>query len=484
MGALQAAFIEVEEELNLWSRSALGQRYWHSVRYPLFGLMAQALRLMAPRHGSWRDRPLTSHVKFDPPRIRQALERGSWRDLDHAPLLVIPHTRFLESDGAWVCPYTGPLTRDLRVPYWSIKDLYQARHQVPLRDPRIRYLDHVRRAAEMRFDAARALGRHRLNRLESADVRRWADELRQRVGGGPDADRVLKLVRGQLRHLVTLDDVYERLLDQVRPRLVVMAVHYSHRNIPLTRVARRRGIPVAELQHGFIGADHLAYTLAPGRRPSGFPDYLLTFGDWWRECTPGLPLDAEHCPAVGYAWLDEHRAAARSRSSDGEVGTQPRTVLFISQGTIGRPLSEVAAELARSTAESGVRVRFKLHPSELEGWRGRYPALVGAPLEVMDQPSPLYDAFVDNEIVVGVYSTALFEGLAFGRPTCVVRLRGWQAMQPLAEAGVLTVVDDARDLETALATAAPPAPEVVEALWATNSTERFARFVDTMLASG
>src|SRR6185312_7945648 len=137
----------------------------------------------------------------------------------------------------------------------------------------------------------------------------------------------------------------QRLLDQVQPRLVVNVVGYRLVHQILTLCARTRGIPVAELQHGTIGAAHAGYNFAPGRRPAAFADYLLTFGDVYRGLTPGLPLPAANVMPIGYGWLALQQSAfQRDGDRDRDTKTvRPRRVLFLSQRDIGRELSQLAA---------------------------------------------------------------------------------------------------------------------------------------------
>jgi hypothetical protein len=238
----------------------------------------------------------------------------------------------------------------------------------------------------------------------------------------------------------------------------------------LTRIARARGIPVLELQHGMIGPTHLAYNVKPGRVPPAFPDHLLTFGDFYRDTTPRLPLPAERVHSVGFAWLERERELVRHER--GENGHQ-RSVLFVSQGSIGRELSQVA--LALQEAKPSLRVVYRLHPSEAPSWQRTYPELERSALRVeLPAQRTLYASLADADVQVGVYSTSLVEGLAFGLPTFVVALPGHEELSALVDQGHATRVNDAYDLAARLdECVSRPSEAVLAKLWQPDAVSRF-----------
>ncbi|MBW2529005.1 MAG: hypothetical protein JRI23_32815 [Deltaproteobacteria bacterium] len=475
---LHDRFVRLEEAAGWWDLEAYGQKYWHQIRYGVFSALLQSHHPIGKPQLTWRDRPLSSWIRnVRPTHWAPAVRRSLWWDLDPADVLVINHPRHVRLGDEWVCPYTEPLLRQLDRSYWVLEDVWQGVHSHPQSGPRLKYLEWSVLTEQVRFLARHGLTGGRLSSAEQRQVRTWCETLQAELGGGPSVQRALSLTRAAVRELAALRRLYGALLARVEPKLIVLVVHYSYRCLPLTATARERGIPVAELQHGTLGETHLAYNVAPGRRPPGFPDYLLTFGDWWRDHTPGLPLAAEAAPAIGYAWLDAYAARTPRRCPAGN----PRTVLFVSQGTIGPELSRLATELA-ARKPGAYRIRYKLHPGELMGWRERYPWLVGTDIQVIDEPTNIYDEFTQAETVVGVYSTALFEALAFGVAVVIPKLARHETMQPLADGGAATICPP-EELARAIEEATPPPSEVRDALWRPNAAANFTAFVDQALGS-
>lgn len=472
--------IALEERLGLWDLEAHGQRYWHQIRHAVFTEVLQSLELMGRPQRSWRDRPLSSWLKNIRPRHwGPAMQRSQWFDLKPADVLVISHPRLVPTGDGWICPYTHPLLETLPRSYQTVEDVWQGTHSFPQRERGLKYLELNFLLCQIAFLARHGLTGGRLSAAERAEVGDWSRALGRGLGGGPSHARALALTRAAVRELTSFRRLYPWLLDRVRPKLVVNVVHYSYRCLSLTLIARERGIPVAELQHGTLGATHFAYNVAAGRRPEAFPDYFLTFGDWWRDSTPGLPLPPERMPAVGYAWLEANMALAQDHPQRRRTGDE-RAVLFLSQATIGVELSRAAVALAKIAGPSRP-IRYKLHPGELLGWQERYPWLRDAPIEVIDRPTNLYDELASAAAVVGVYSTAMFESVAFGLPVVLMRLPGHGRMASLVELGAAVFCDDAEGLARALARAEPPPPEVRERLWKTGAVEGFHQLVEELI---
>ncbi len=478
---LLAAFVDYEERAGLFDRALLGVRYWHAIRHDVFQESLQALGLAERAHLRVTELPIRSWLPGQVKALPTTLERSLWRDLPRAELLVAAHPRHVLSDGRYICPYAQPLLDATPRSRVVLEGQFQGRYFSPLPDQPHAYVDLALVAAHAEYHLASLLGRG-FGARELAQLEDLRAGLERALGAAPPSAALERRARTAVLATRGMTPRFERLLDQVEPRLVLLVIGYRLLNQILTQVARGRGIPVAELQHGALGATHPAYNFGPGRRPASFPDHLLLFGSLWRDATPGLPLPPENTPAIGYAWL-ELQKARYGRTSPRE----PKRVLFLSQRSIGPALARVAVELRAICPASSLQITYRLHPSEHQGWREAYPELARAEIDVQAAASePLYAVQRDSDAQVGVYSTSLLEGLAFGLPTYVVDLPGHEQLGVILDAGLAGLVPDARALAEALRynASAPPAAARArpEGLWSPTPAASFDAFLVRALA--
>jgi hypothetical protein len=474
---LLAAFIAFEEREQLFDRTLCGVAYWQLIRHDVFRETLESSGLSERAHLRVEELPLRSWLGPQLRQLPRTLERSLWTDHAPAELLVAAHPRFVPYQGRFICPYSQPLLWATPRSRLVLTGHFQGRYFAPDAGERTRYVDLGLLLAHAQFRLRELQGRG-LSARDRAEIAELVAGLRRALGAAPPPAAVLRRVRTAVLVALGLTPRLSRLLDAVQPKLVVEVVGYRLVNQLLNQVARARGIAVAELQHGTLGAGHPGYNFAPGRKPSSFPDYLLLFGALWRQATPGLPLAADHTPAIGYAWLELQRAqyAARERG-EGRV----RRVLFLSQRSIGRELSRAASALRRLLPARTTEIVYRLHPSEGVGWQSAYPELAASGIRVeRAEERPLYASQSDADVQVGVYSTALIEGVAFGLTTLLLELPGYEQLALLTASGIARSVADADALAEALQTASPGAtPD--QALWAQGAAANFADFVEQQL---
>jgi hypothetical protein len=240
------------------------------------------------------------------------------------------------------------------------------------------------------------------------DDRGIADALRELTGVSVPVGALL--AREVPKHL-RLRALYRALLRRHRIKTVYVVVAYFHQHI--VGAARDLGIRVVELQHGAISPFHLGYSY-PGRpKVADQPDELWCFGSYWTsvaELPAGMStsvIGAPYLPTVGEK--------------------DPRLVVFLSQGTVGTELLNVAEAVAKE--HSGLDVVFRLHPSERAS---DYTVPAGVRLSTSGNT---LDLLASATYQVGVSTTALFEGMALGCRTAVANLPGHEYLAPAISRG-------------------------------------------------
>ena len=196
----------------------------------------------------------------------------------------------------------------------------------------------------------------------------------------------------------------------------------------LNQVAHEKGIYVIELQHGTMAKNHIAYHYESDGNIKNLPDEILFFSDYWKNMVK-LPSNVE-LVSTGFPYFETQKEKYPSK-----LHTK-QTILFISQGTIGVYLSQFAVELFSKIDKNKYKIMYKLHPGEYFEWEKRYPWLKQSEVNVIDDNSrSIYELFAVSDIQIGVYSTALYEGLGYYLDTYIYGVGEYEEMEKVIENG-------------------------------------------------
>lgn len=451
-----------------------GVPIWAYVRQRLFDELARERGFHAERQSPPTRRYVAKAIA-QRAQIARIARRYDARRLCQAPVLLLSHPRHSALGAQHVSPYTHFLLRELPgESYWDLQFSDAGHHHVDDGLERVFYLDALYQSAFKGYALAHRWGK--LRRSVRDGSREVAAALTHELGFAPKAGRLDQLCWNAARVHHGWGAACDWLLDRVQPRLLLNVVHYNWPALALTDRAHRRGLAVAELQHGTVSPEHIAYNTASGTRSSTTPDYFLSFGEFWSDMVAGLGLPAAHAPPIGFSWLENRISEVRRAPT--------KALLVLSQRSIGVELSRLAVEAAKLLVPHGWRVVYRLHPGEVGDYRERMPWLVTAPLEVSDTRADLYGQFGEAGAQLGVYSTALFEGVAFSLPTLVARLPGSDALASLVRFGGARFVDGPEQVVDALlglpGSGIPQ--DLVQRVWQRRAAENFRLFVAAQLA--
>ena len=255
---------------------------------------------------------------------------------------------------------------------------------------------------------------------------------------------------------------YIELLQRKNPKVVFLVVAYE--NKALVAACKKMNIEIIELQHGTISPYHLGYSYPENTRKFDgeikeieyFPDKILSFGDYWKNACP-FPIDSENIISMGFPYFEENSKTYMkiADKKDNEPNDQ-KQILFISQGVIGKYLSELAYETASNIHENNDSQNFKfiykLHPGEYGTWKENYDYLTKANDEfdnftVIDKSEPpLYELFAKSHYQIGAFSTAIYEGLAFNCKTFIIDVPGVEYLDDLIDKDIVKKVKSSEEL--------------------------------------
>ena len=282
--------------------------------------------------------------------------------------------------------------------------------------------------------------------------------------------------QSRILNYYSLNKIYNKYLNQLRPKVILVICYYTFSIMVLTELAKKRGIKVIELQHGIMGAQHLAYNFYRKLDLPQFPDYVFLFGDIWRAETR-FPLDENNLLITGFPYFERHYNHLFQNNN-----TLIKTFLFISQGTIGKELSKMAVELNKRLDLNKFRFIYKLHPGEFSNWKEEYPWLYNSNIEVIDHNrKSLYYYFQQADYQVGVYSTGIIEGLGFNLQTFIYKLYGHDRMKFLYNSGYAQLVNSASDVVSNLTKKDIDYEAIRNLFWAFDSIKKMKKAITQII---
>jgi hypothetical protein len=433
---LQEAFLQIEDDLDLFDLRVNGVYIWQYLRFRVFSKIVESLAIYGQAHTKM-DTDIGGLTSMAWLALKHSLARNALIGKSKDVLVICHARRKLMEDKRYWDIYTDlllPQLKGLNLDAQAIEGFHEGAHLMPAKTAGLKYFDFVFALAYARSKFLK-VSLTEPERSALADVGR---RIKAETGAGVD---VTGMALEKLRIRNGFRPVLKRMLKSYRPKLVLELCYYNTVNMVLNELCKELGITTVELQHGTICPCHMAYDFPKLKRQlEVFPEYFLSFGKYWEDCT-NLPLPKNHIFTCGYPYLEtEYKKYKKTKNN--------KQVLFISQGTIGKELSKIAVEFAE---KGDYDVVYKLHPGEYSRWKEEYPWLLESKVKVIDNDNePFYKLLAESYAQVGVYSTAIYEGLVFGLRTFIAELPGWENMADLIDGGYAVKVVDAAGLSRSL----------------------------------
>ncbi|MBP9997262.1 MAG: hypothetical protein KBT19_08385 [Lachnospiraceae bacterium] len=467
-------FIEIEYKYGLNKKEQRGINYWTYIRFELWNNAIYSELLDYKKIKESFGLKLTKELQ----RINNFF-RYSMKGKQH-DMLVLCHPRRVFEGDLYKCIYTDDVVNN----YYDalfLSESYRGKHYSPIMSQEITYNDRVVIGANLFYKFFCLIKRKETSTIRKAIINDIASPIKEinekyhtNLSVSDIAQKALKLVI----RCTYEKRKYEKLILQVKPKLILEVVHYDRKCMLINEIAKERAIPIIELQHGTIYEGHMAYQYDRREKILQLPNVILLFSDFWKKSI-NLPLDATELISTGSTNFESKVNTYRKKCNrDSRC-----TVLFISQATIGEQLSTLALNLEQVVDESEVRIIYKLHPAEYSIWKENYPYLLRSNIEVIDSNRiDLYECFAVSDFQVGVYSTAIYEGVGFGLDTMILAVGQYEAMQMLVDEGYATLIDSVNDIVNFINKKNISTDRISHSkLWECNSLENIRNEIDNVL---
>lgn len=435
-------FLEIEKRYNLYNKSIEGISYWNYSRVQIWNYEICAQKLELQVSHPMKRAKLGEQIATVAQLIRNTLLRG--KKGKQTDILFLAHERRTKVEEIYQCIYTEPLAE--KFPNSLTLDMpYEYKHLKPESNLKRYYIDYILIAGNLYYQI------HKFFKTKhyKATLSQLQKQMKKPLKEMMDSYQVMlsekELYRVLHKKLLVVErerKIYDKLLRKIQPKLIVEVVYYGMHGMMLNELAKAYGIPTIELQHGTMHKDHAAYQIYWDKIIPQLPDQIFLFSDFWKKQIR-VPIADDNLLVMGFPYFEKNR----KKYNDSSVVRNGKTILFISQGTIGDRLSRLAIEIADKLLPQGYRIIYKLHPAEISTWESKYSYLKNTGIEVVDgKKQNIYDCFAESDIQVGVYSTAIYEGLGFGLRTFIYNIGHADTLLELAKEGYAQIVNDSCEL--------------------------------------
>ncbi len=408
----------LEEKHNLLDFEIDGVKIWQFIRMEIFFNIAQATKVIeAPQ---FVKKGFVDKVKSFVPYLIKALFQNPLYGNKNADVLIFDHERHKRVQGENIDIYTEFLIRDLKkqkVNFLVMERPYLRKH-FKIKNSYRKYLD----AFMIYSYFKRKLSNYKLSQEKLGFVTKLNNELNSIFRIKLDLPMMFE------HHVQRFNINYELfsiLLKKRNPKQIFIVVNYGQGD--LIKAAKDLGVEVIELQHGTISKYHLGYSYPNAKVPLDyFPDKLHVWNEFWKDIIK-YPIPDQDIVVKGFSFFNQQKDRyATNKKIDNQI-------IVLSQGSIGNQMSEIILENYQFLKD--YIIIYKLHPGEYTRWQN-YKALVE--LSKFDnvtivKDSDLYELFSFSKYQIGVYSTAIYEGLEFDCQTVLLELPGVEYMDKLLE---------------------------------------------------
>ncbi len=425
-------FWAIEQKSDLLNYQIEGVKIWQYLRHRIFLILTQKVGLYAYAHT--KKNSLTELLKSVPSLLYYSIFSNPLSGNYQKDILVFSAGRKVKVDGKFIDIYSDYLVNDLpENSYEIIEELYLNKH-LPADKKNRKHQD---------YQQIRSFLKSKLSGFRFSDEQlKSISEIKTSIKSELNVELDLKPLFHNGILMFKYDyEFYDKLLNKRKPKQIFLVCSYVYK-LALIAAAKKNGIETIEIQHATIDKFHVGYSFPNQKSIDYYPDKIYFFGEYWKEAA-AIPLSEENKIVYGFPYFQKQKKNFEN------IKKQSKTVLVISQGTIGRKLSEFVWKCKDKLKD--FQVVYKLHPGEYERWRNDYPELLKLDQEknitvVDNNNTNLYGFFAQSEFVIGVYSTAVFEALSFECKVMLVDLPGIEFLEDLIKKDFVKLLKNKEDL--------------------------------------
>lgn len=466
------SILEFEKQNKINEREVCGLKYWSLIRtFVLNDLITEIKGLSYLCDAKQKRKKLNYYI----------LKRSVFTKKDfNKDILLITDTRRILQGENYESIFTDELEKILKKKYstitleepsWVDKNPIRQAHLTPASTENLKYVD---------IYEIKALIIKKLFKIFRRDktilIKNEIDNLFTLMEKQYSVDMtgIREQYSDDLIYFITMRKTYIKLLKKINPKCVFIYFRGFKFKALATSILNELHIKVIEVQHGTIVEDdpiaRKTYSLVDWISK---PDYLFAFGEK-QVNEKNLIYTKPYIKYIGNLFLE--KKLKQEYAFPTEFVKNKKHILIISQSVIGEYLSKFAVELSKKLEfNNEYIIIFKYHPNEA----GRYYNNLERNniVQVRDSKKEIYQYQKYAYAQIGVFSTALYEGISFGLPTFVLKnpigTNGTIRMLEYFKRGIYLEKNIDEIVELLKDDLEKPDKNDVELLWQPNAKENF-----------
>lgn len=460
---LQTSFVAFEETHNLYNWRYKKHFFWTKIRTKVFLYIVQQLHNI--KLSERFDSPIFNYIKHLP----KSVFHSPCFNLKQTDFLIFGNGRRIFNSFYYEDIYFDSWLKNIDASNLYIEYSWNGTHLYPVQTKNRLYFDIFEAFALASYLIRKPLIKLPIELLSKIDF--IQNELERLFS----VTLPKNFLKNELLVRITVDEIYYRafryILLKTKPKFIIEVCYYSNPNMILNEVAHSLNIPTYELQHGTIGSNHVAYNFKSIHNFNWFPDNILLYGDYWRD-SASFPISKSNTHSIGNPYLEQLLSEYPKIESD------KKYIIIISQPTIIDELIKFVLKL-HTLLSAPYEIIYKLHPQEYSTYATSYKTLIEKGVHIAQPDENLYYLQSKAYAQVGVYSTAVFEGFAYGLRTFIIKAYGSEYMLDAIEKGFAHLVETPEQVIDKLnTTIAPPKPDY---FWKNDAKNNMVNFINNLL---
>lgn len=358
-------------------------------------------------------------------------------------ILFITHPRRLYEDGVYKCLYTDELSKHYLKICNVAEFVYGSKHLEPVAEKEIIYLDWIDVKPAIVYQCRFIFPDRKLRRICKEKAEILHNIINKEFSVRLNTNDLKELLYKRYVYYKVKKRLLKKFLERSSPKLIIEVVAYETNKMVLNEIAKEKNIITIELQHGVMGRGHLAYNYLKNDTLPSLPDKMFLYGGYWKQ-TCHYPIGDNNMLVTGFPYNEKQRKKFPKKNKNCTV------IIVLSEGIYTHKILEFTLEaLALLTQRNNdFELIYKLHPFEFQ-----MPLKIWSPLakypqvKLVNTPDvSLYSLFAESDILLGIDSTSVFEGLSYGMEAYLIHCPGADIyMKDLIENHFVTVCETAQD---------------------------------------